>query len=115
MAAPTRPGQFALFGGVEPAPVQPSAMRSPKANGYAAPPGTGPNGETCGTCQHCTVHEATRGPRTRRWYKCEVMVRNWTYSRGSDVLLTSPACRHFQPGEPHPSTVRKLRHPEWKA
>lgn len=39
-----------LFGKVLPSPPKVSTAGIPK--GYAAPPGTGPKGETCGSCAH---------------------------------------------------------------
>ncbi len=113
MAAPVRPGQHSLFGGVDPARPAAPAFRSAKANGYAAPPGTGPEDETCGSCGNCIVREL-KAARGRRFYKCEVMLRSWTNERSSDVLLNSPACKHFKPGAPRSTTVRQLRDKTWK-
>lgn len=56
--------------------------------GYYQRPGTGPAGETCGSCEHIV--------RGRRWAKCELSRRTWTHSRGTDILVSAPACRKWQ-------------------
>ena len=61
--------------------------RDPEPKGYAAPPGTGPEGETCGSCRHIM-----RVP----WAKCGLVKDRWTHSRGSDVKVRAPACRRWE-------------------
>lgn len=56
--------------------------------GYYMPPGTGPAGETCGTCIHITVKGGTAG----RYLKCDRSRAKWTAGRKSDILAGSPAC-----------------------
>jgi hypothetical protein len=58
--------------------------------GYYQPPGTGPAGETCGTCKHIW--------RDERWAKCGLSRGRWTNSRGTDVLVRAPACRRWEAG-----------------
>jgi len=55
------------------------------AKGYAALPGTGPAGETCGSCDHLYRHRL----------KCELMKSYWTGGHCSDVLGRSPACKRW--------------------
>ena len=79
-----------LFGVTLPEPSK--AKRKPtQKRGYAAPPGTGPEGETCGTCAHKT---------TRQWagsyQKCALMQAHWTRGPGSDILVRSPACKRWE-------------------
>lgn len=62
-----------------------------KPNGYASQPGTGPDGETCGTCKHLTQFE-----QSKRWHKCRLTEQCWTHGRASDVLVRSPACRFWE-------------------
>lgn len=65
-----------------------------QANGYAWTPGTGPKGETCGTCLH--LDGQSRG---RTFYKCGLMRKDWTHGRGTDILKRSPACRFWEEKE----------------
>ena len=58
-------------------------------NGYAANPGTGPEGETCKSCNHKTYHECSK-----RYYKCDLV--NWSNGAGTDILLRSPACHRWE-------------------
>jgi hypothetical protein len=56
--------------------------------GYADRPGTGPAGETCGSCEHVC--------KGKHYAKCDLSRRRWTRSRGTDVLVRSPACRKWE-------------------
>lgn len=56
--------------------------------GYAHSPGTGPEGETCGSCKHCF--------RTRRFRKCKLREAAWTHGPGSDILARSSACKYWE-------------------
>jgi hypothetical protein len=58
--------------------------------GYFYHPGTGPEGETCGSCKHRTYG---------RYIKCELNRARWTHSRGTDILAGSPACKYWEAGE----------------
>ena len=81
-----QPGvQFDLF--EDPPPVQ----RRQRRGGYAAKPGTGPAGRTCGNCTH--YRSVLRGARPYR--KCALCEPNWTRGPGSDILKRSPACALF--------------------
>lgn len=58
---------------------------------YAALPGSGPAGETCGSCRHLS------GKRmSRRYYKCELTRARWTGGPGTDVKVRSPACAKWE-------------------
>ncbi|MGH8326882.1 MAG: hypothetical protein ACRET2_08985 [Steroidobacteraceae bacterium] len=59
--------------------------------GYAAPPGTGPAGETCGSCKHCG-----RMRQAKRWIKCLLMRARWSHGRATDILARSPACSKWE-------------------
>ena len=59
--------------------------------GYVAPPGTGPAGETCGSCQH--IKRVAGGARVFR--KCGLNQARWTGGPGSDILAGAPACRKW--------------------
>lgn len=62
-----------------------------KKHGYAAIPGTGPEGETCGSCQHIY-----RNQQAKVYLKCSLMQRFWTGGEGTDIRARSPACRHWE-------------------
>lgn len=83
-----------LFGApiLSPEPVANSDKRKPtKPNGYAAPPGTGPAGETCKTCEHYS------GRRLSKIYrKCGLVRERWTGGPGTDIFARSPACRYWE-------------------
>lgn len=70
--------------------------RAPTPNGYAARPGSGPAGETCGTCRHLY-----RNRQAKTYLKCGLMQRGWTSGRASDVLAKAPACSRWE-AEPKP-------------
>lgn len=59
--------------------------------GYAAPPGTGPEGENCRGCEHYTHQGGVAG----NYPKCAKNRARWTGGRGSDILASAPACRLF--------------------
>lgn len=55
--------------------------------GYYYHPGTGPAGETCGSCAHIIG---------RRYKKCSLNQARWTHGRGTDILARSPACKYWE-------------------
>lgn len=112
--AATRPQQETLFGGAEPARSVPVRHSQP-VRGHAARPGTGPAGETCGSCAHCVFRSIKGSNKARNFYKCELMAPHWTYGRDSDVLKTSPACSRWTPGTPHETTLSRVRNRNWEA
>lgn len=57
-----------------------------KANGYASAPGSGPSGETCGTCENAV--------KNGRYWKCVLIV--CTRGPGTDIRLKTPACRQWK-------------------
>lgn len=59
-----------------------------------APIGSGPEGETCRSCQH----KVATGNSDRRVYlKCELMRKCWTHGPGTDIRAGWPACSHWEP------------------
>lgn len=70
------------------------AKRTPtQRKGYAAQPGTGPDGETCKTCAH--ARKCNEGG-AKQFYKCVLMERHWTGGYGTDILIKSPACMRWE-------------------
>lgn len=65
--------------------------KSPQERGYAAPPGTGPQGETCKTCKHYF-----RRHFAKTYLKCALMRAAWTGGAGTDIKAASPACRKWE-------------------
>jgi len=61
--------------------------------GYAAMPGTGPEGMQCRHCAHYTHASGTAG----NYPKCGANRARWTGGRGSDILAKAPACSKFAP------------------
>lgn len=107
----TRPLQATIFGGAELARPQrgKAPPRPAEAQGYAHLPGTGPEGETCGTCAHCTIVRFGRAI-----YKCGLMHARWSGTRRTDILVTSPACARFEPAANpvKPKPKRKPKKPK---
>jgi hypothetical protein len=93
MPAPDKPAQGWLYA---PPPAKPKPI---VPAGYYHLPGTGPALESCATCAH-----AVRFRTGRVWLKCAKNARNWTPSRRTDILPSSPACRYWaaQPEIPAP-------------
>lgn len=65
--------------------------------GYAAPPGTGPEGKTCRDCAHYARNYTGSG---KSFPKCNLARAKWTGGRGSDILARAPACNRFEEGGP---------------
>jgi hypothetical protein len=59
--------------------------------GHAAPPGTGPEGETCKTCRH--LH---RNEMAKTYLKCLLMRQHWTGGAKTDVRAKDAACRRWE-------------------
>ena len=84
-----------LFGEVVPIPVLQvtgKPKRSNEAKGYPAPKGSGPQGETCRSCQHATCVPAY----SKNYWKCGLLRASWTKGLGSDIRLKAAACRHWE-------------------
>lgn len=62
--------------------------------GYYAPPGTGPEGETCKTCKHHVVRQYSK-----RYHKCALAQARWTGGRSSDILTRAHACKGWEGGK----------------
>jgi hypothetical protein len=78
---------FTTMGG-ETVTVKPRGKHYVEPRGYFFHPGTGPDGETCGSCRHCSDF--------RRWKKCGLNRSRWTGGRGSDVLAGAKACKYWE-------------------
>lgn len=72
-------------------PPPKDAAKIPKRHGHAAPPGTGPAGETCGSCAHLECKAMAS-----RYYKCGLMKKHWTGGIGTDVCVRDAACAKWE-------------------
>jgi len=73
-----------------PAPSDGKRKPTPR-KGYAAPPGTGPAGETCRSCEHYA-----RVEHAKVYLKCALVKARWTGGPGTDILARSPACKYWE-------------------
>lgn len=58
---------------------------------HAAPPGTGPAGETCGSCANLC-----RKRMSKVYLKCWLTEKLWTGGGGTDVRARDPACSKWE-------------------
>lgn len=88
--------QFTIFGDAEEINQEKTFFGDKKrkptqANGYAAKPGTGPEGETCKTCEH----NITVNGGAKNYHKCELLGNKITHGTGTDIRVRSPACQFW--------------------
>lgn len=70
-----------------------SLLKTRKKTGlYAAQPGSGPAGETCGSCEHKTA----RGNVAGRYLKCLLTRPQWTKGSATDIKARTPACSKWE-------------------
>lgn len=70
--------------------------KEPIPRGHAWRVGTGPEGETCGSCKHLYRHRMAK-----TYLKCGLNSAAWTHGRATDVRAKDAACKKW---EPHPMT-----------
>ncbi|MDP3740324.1 MAG: hypothetical protein Q8R02_23255 [Hyphomonadaceae bacterium] len=58
---------------------------------YADHPGTGPAGETCGSCKN--LYRKHMG---KTYLKCSLTEKFWTGGGGTDIKARSPACSKWE-------------------
>lgn len=68
-----------------------AAPGAPKKRGHADRPGTGPKGETCGSCEHLAKRHFAK-----TYTKCGLTKATWTGGGGSDVRHKDPACSFWK-------------------
>lgn len=64
-----------------------------KTLAYPMPPGSGPDGETCGTCEHSQRHSY----HDKKYWKCALMPIS--HGEGTDIRKGSPACQKWEQAE----------------
>jgi len=75
---------------VPPYPVPPKQVPKPVTDAPARP--SGPEGETCGSCDYYTrVHY-----HNKIWRKCHLIRKRWTHGRGTDIRKKDPACYNWK-------------------
>ena len=62
--------------------------------GHAAPPGSGPAGETCASCANLV-----RRTFAKSYLKCNLSRDRWTGGGGSDIRAKDPACKKWEKAE----------------
>lgn len=83
---------FALANGPMLTPGQRKRLSTrTKKHGHAAPIGTGPEGETCGSCSHLF-----RNRMAKTYLKCELRRATWTGGQGTDVRARDAACAKWE-------------------
>ncbi len=83
-----------LFGEIPQQAIDDAKRKTTRPNGYAAAPGSGPEGMTCRQCDHYII-KYTQAGYTRP--KCGKNRGRWTNGRASDIKVSSPACSQFEP------------------
>lgn len=68
---------------------------------HAAPPGTGPEGETCKSCAHLY-----RNRMAKIYLKCALRRAHWTGGAGTDVRARDPACARWEPANNPPTSEK---------
>lgn len=61
------------------------------ARGGADRPGTGPAGETCGSCRHHVILSYAKS-----YHKCELTRAKWTGGTATDIRVRWPACSKWE-------------------
>lgn len=64
---------------------------TPQPSGHPARPGSGPKGETCGSCLHLTQLKYAK-----TYLKCAKLRNQWTHGPGTDVRAKDAACRFWE-------------------
>ena|ERR1700735_5514120 len=88
---PPQPADDARQIAILPAHVLASKARSLKIRGHAAAPGSGPSGETCGSCLHLY-----RNQMASTYLKCYLSRARWTGGAATDVKARDPACEKWE-------------------
>jgi len=81
-----------LFGNIQ-TPIEEKDPYKGRRNAHPYPPGSGPEGETCGTC----MAERCLSYHNKYYYKCNYMRYAWTHGLGTDIRLKDHACFLWKP------------------
>ena len=67
-------------------------LRHPLDRAHPYPPGSGPPGQTCGTCAKLCVKECSR-----KYFKCHVLMKFWSCGPATDIRKKDLACMAWEP------------------
>jgi hypothetical protein len=67
-------------------------VKHPLDRAHPYPPGSGPRGQSCGTCAKL-CGRAFR----KTYFKCHVLKKFWSAGRGTDIRKKDPACMSWEP------------------
>ena len=67
-------------------------VKHPKDRAHPYPPGSGPAGQTCGTCAKLCERRFSK-----TYFKCHVLMKFWTAGPGTDIRKKDPACLCWEP------------------
>lgn len=86
---------FKTMGG-ETVTVKKRGKHHVEPRGGADRPGTGPKGQTCGSCNHLV---ATGRSRRKTYYKCALTRGCWTHGPRTDIRVRWDACSKWEKRE----------------
>jgi hypothetical protein len=72
--------------------IQVPKVKHPTDRAHPYPPGSGPPGQTCGTCAKLCERRFSK-----TYFKCHVLMKFWTAGPGTDIRKKDPACLCWEP------------------
>lgn len=78
--------------------LHPEALSAPRRSrpldkAHPYPMGSGPPGQSCGTCAKRVAFEY----HNKTYFKCHVLKASWTHGAATDIRCKDPACRSWEP------------------
>lgn len=82
-------------------------VKHPRDRAHPYPPGSGPPGQSCGTCAKLCERVFRK-----TYFKCHVLKRFWSAGPATDVRKKDPACMAWEPriDKVEPISTRQRRH-----
>jgi hypothetical protein len=83
-------------------------VKHPLDRAHPYPPGSGPPGQSCGTCAKLRARTFNR-----TYFKCNVLKKFWSAGRATDVRKKDPACICWEPwiDKVEPISTTQRAHP----
>lgn len=69
-----------------------AVVKHPLDRAHPYPPGSGPPGQTCGTCIKCVAKHYSK-----TYFKCHVLRKFWTSGPATDIRKKDRACLSWEP------------------